>query len=81
VVSFTFLMLYPRGNSPSTHSIRGWVGPTADVNVMEKRKNILLITENERQFHGRPAGSLVAVATETIFESKYIRGQLMKEIS
>jgi hypothetical protein len=38
VVSFTPLPLYPRGKSPGTHWIGGWVDPRADMDDMEKYK-------------------------------------------
>jgi hypothetical protein len=38
VVSFTPLPLYPRGKSPGTHWVGGWVDPRAGLNEVEKRK-------------------------------------------
>jgi hypothetical protein len=38
MVSFTPRPLYPRGNSPGTHWIGDWVGPTTGLDYMEKWK-------------------------------------------
>jgi hypothetical protein len=38
VVNFTTRPLYTREKSLDTHWIRGWPGPTADLDVVEKRK-------------------------------------------
>jgi hypothetical protein len=43
VVSFTRLLLYPRGKSPGTHWIGGWVGPRASLVYVEKRKFLNLL--------------------------------------
>jgi hypothetical protein len=37
-VSFTLLPPYPRGKSPATHRIGGWVGPRVGMNAVEKKK-------------------------------------------
>jgi hypothetical protein len=42
VVSFTPLPFYPRGWTPSTHQIRGWVGPRVGLDAVEKRKILSL---------------------------------------
>jgi hypothetical protein len=36
VVSFTARPLYPRERAPGTHWIRGWVGPSAGLDDVEK---------------------------------------------
>jgi hypothetical protein len=51
VVSFTPLLLYPRGKSPGTLWIGGWVGPRVGLDAVEKKK-ILLPRESNP---GRPA--------------------------
>jgi hypothetical protein len=42
VVSFTPLPLYPRGESPGTRCIGGWVGPRTGANEVERRKMLHL---------------------------------------
>jgi hypothetical protein len=42
VVSFTARPLYPRGKSPDTHWIGGWVDPRASLDDVEKRKFLTL---------------------------------------
>jgi hypothetical protein len=42
VISFTPRSLYPRGKSPGTHRIRGWVGPRAGLDHVENRNRIHL---------------------------------------
>jgi len=38
VVSFTPRPLYPAGRTPGTHRIQGWVGPSAGLDAVAKRK-------------------------------------------
>jgi hypothetical protein len=38
VVSFTLRPLYPQEKSPDTYQIRGWLGPRAGLDTVEKRK-------------------------------------------
>jgi hypothetical protein len=42
VVSFTLLPLYSRERAPGTYGIGGWVGPTAGLDDLEKRKFLTL---------------------------------------
>jgi hypothetical protein len=58
VVSFTPRQLYLRERAPGTHWIGGWVGPTARLDVMEKRK--YLVPAGNRI----PAVQAVAILTE-----------------
>jgi hypothetical protein len=55
-VSFTPLSLYPRGKSPGTHWIGGWVDPRSGLDDLEKRK-VLTLRGLELRFLGRPARS------------------------
>jgi hypothetical protein len=43
IVSFTPQTLYPLGESPDTHGVGGWVGPTAGLEAMKARKISALI--------------------------------------
>jgi hypothetical protein len=56
MVSFTPQPLYPRGKSPDTHWIRGWVGRRAGLDNLEKRK-FLTLPRLELRLLGRPARS------------------------
>jgi hypothetical protein len=56
MVSFTLRLLYPRGKSPDTHWIGGWVDPRADLDDLEK-KNFLTLQRLELRHLGRPACS------------------------
>jgi hypothetical protein len=56
VVSFMLRPLYPRGRSPSTHWIGGWVGPRADLYDLAKIK-FLTLSALELRHLGRPARS------------------------
>jgi len=42
VVSFTSQALYPRGKSPSTHCMGGWVGPRARLDAVAERKDPII---------------------------------------
>jgi hypothetical protein len=53
LVSFLPLPLYPRGKTPGTHWIRGWVGTRAGLDAVEKRKILHCRVSNS----GHPARS------------------------
>jgi hypothetical protein len=52
------------GRAPSTLCIADWTGLRAGLDVVEKRKFPLLLSEIERCFLDRPARSIVAIRTE-----------------
>jgi hypothetical protein len=54
VVSFTPLLRYHRGKSPSTNLIGGWVDPIAGLDDVEKREFLILQGLEIRPL-GRPA--------------------------
>jgi hypothetical protein len=56
MVSFMYQPLYPRGKSPGTRWIGGWMDPRAGLDDMEKRK-ILTLSGLELRPLGRPAPS------------------------
>jgi hypothetical protein len=51
-------------SAPGTHCIGGWVGPTAGLDTVEKRKISCPYRESDPGFHGLPARSLVTIPTE-----------------
>jgi hypothetical protein len=56
VISFTPLLLYPRGKSPGTHWIGGCVDPRVGLDAVEKRRFLILPGPELRPL-GRPARS------------------------
>jgi hypothetical protein len=56
VVSFTPRPLYPRGRSPGTHWIGGWLYPRGGLEEVEKRK-LWTLSRLELRPLGRPARS------------------------
>jgi hypothetical protein len=43
VVNFTPWLFYPQRKDPSTHYIEDWVGPKANLDVLNKRKILPLL--------------------------------------
>jgi hypothetical protein len=62
VASFMVRPLYTLGQSPGTHPIGGWVGPTAGLDSVEKMK-ITFPARNRTPTLGRSPNSLVATLT------------------
>jgi hypothetical protein len=82
VISFTPRQLYPRVRASGTHWIRGWVGPRAGLDDMEKTK-FLTPLGNELLYIGRPTRSqslyLLSTAILAILLLTYISKIKAKE--
>jgi hypothetical protein len=59
--------VYPRGNSPRTHCIGGWVGRISRSGpCVREEKNLLSLPGIKPRLLGRRARSLVAIPTRAI---------------